>query len=285
MQGRDGDGEPEAALEGALALDVPARERGAQRRVVRVLELRAALAAQLRQHVLHQPAPWLRLRTLSGVGEVRARDVRVEPLPARVDLEPGVLARNTLLLCGHTRHVVVRGVGHTALARLAVAVLDPRPHVLAVDVVVPPEAVRAEPVDERALVLVQRARGVDGGALHQRGLQLCPDAQEDLGRQRRECGRRGRGGGGDGEGARRPEGDDLVECMHLRAGVCDTGMEEILRPEHECVSGIVVRDMGHGVEGVRQQCVLCPYNECPNKKKSERGAGARLTGAAILLPG
>lgn len=73
--------------------------------------------------------------------------------------------------------------------------------------------------------------------------------------------------------------------MHLRAGVCDTGMEEILRPEHECVSGIVVRDMGHGVEGVRQQCVLCPYNECPNKKKSERAAGARLTGAAILLPG
>lgn len=249
VQGRDGDGEPEAALQRALALDVPAGERGAQRRVVRVLELRAALAPQPRQHVLHQPAPRLRVRTLSGVGKVGARDVRVEPLPARVDLEPGVFARDTRFLCGHARHVVARGVGHAALARLAVPVLDPRPHVLAVDIVVPPEAVRAEPVDERALVLVQRVRGVDGGALQQCGLQLRPDAQKDLGRQRRECGRRGRGGG-DGEGARRPEGDDLVQSVHLRAGVCETGMEEILRPEHECVSEIVVivgvRHMGHG---------------------------------------
>ena len=52
---------PEAALQRTPALHVPTRERRTQRRVVRLLELRAALAPQACEHVLHEPAPRLHL--------------------------------------------------------------------------------------------------------------------------------------------------------------------------------------------------------------------------------
>ena len=108
----------------------------------------------------------------------------VEPLAPREDLEAGVLARDARLLRRNTRGgglaaaALRRGVGvcDAALARLAVPVLDPRPHVLAVDVVVPPEAVRAQPVDERGLVLVQRVRRIVRDGLHELGLEFRPDA-------------------------------------------------------------------------------------------------------------
>ena len=108
----------------------------------------------------------------------------------------------------------------------------PSPDVRAVDIRVPPEAIRAETFYECGLVLEEGSGGFVGELGDEQLLEVAADVEQELSWE------------WEGDFLGRLERNEVVEDEHLWAGVCDCGEEDVLGASQEVV--------GHG-EGDREE--------------------------------